>query len=73
MNTFKQGCDYLENLGEKHLNEEMHLVEMLLPEIEEEIATVTAFIYKGATVHVKFTKEGKSLDDLLINYFKSLK
>lgn len=32
-----------------------------------------SFVHKGITVHLKFTKEGKTLEELLINHFKSLK
>ena len=31
-----------------------------------------SFTYDGVTVNVKFTEDGKGLNALLINYFKSL-
>ena len=60
-------------LGENYLDHEVHLTEVPVVEIEEEMATVPTFTHEDATVHLKFSKNGKSLDDLLINYFKSLK
>ena len=32
----------------------------------------TSVTYDGVTVHVNFSEDGKKLDELLINYFKSL-
>jgi hypothetical protein len=32
----------------------------------------TSFTHAGVTVHVKFSEEGKGLNELLVNYFKSL-
>jgi hypothetical protein len=33
----------------------------------------TSFTHQGIAVRLTFADEGKSLDDLLINYFKNLK
>jgi len=32
----------------------------------------TSFTQNGVTVHVKFSEDGKGLNELLVNYFKSL-
>jgi len=49
------------------------MTEALVPAVGEIKVSETTFTYGSATVYVKFSKNGKSLDDLLISYFKNLK
>jgi len=63
----------LELLGENYLDHKISLTEAPVIEAEEKTIIFPTFTHEGATVHLKFSKNGKTLDDLLINYFKSLK
>ena len=40
--------------------------------LKQDTTDRTSFTHDGVTVHVKFSEEGKGLDELLVNYFKSL-
>lgn len=40
---------------------------------QKSMVNETSFVHDGATVHLRFASDGKKLEDLLINYFKSLK
>lgn len=63
----------MEFLGESYLENEILLTEVPVVEVEEKTAVEPTFTHESATVHLKFSKNGKTLDDLLINYFKNLK
>ena len=60
-------------MGELIFNDEIQAVQESPLNIEDDRVVGTSFIYEGAIVHLKFASDGKRLEDLLINYFKSLK
>ena len=39
---------------------------------KQDTTNEASFNYDGVIVHVKFSEDGEGLDELLINYFKSL-
>ena len=59
--------------GENIINDAVKAPQENLMNSEQYIANETNFIHKGATVRLEFSHDGKSLDELLINYFKNLK
>lgn len=59
----------MENTEEIILNHEIQM----LKEDSSSFQSETGFTYQGIAVHLTFTENGRSIDDLLINYFKNLK
>jgi len=54
-------------------NNEIQLINEIPLSNEKSTTNEMSFIYEGSTVHLRFTSDEKRLEDLLINYFKSLK
>lgn len=64
----------MEISGGKCLDHEIPLTEVTVVTVQEERkAIVPTFTHEGATVYLKFSENGKTLDDLLVNYFKTIK
>ena len=68
-----RGSDYLETLISNHLGNEIVVPCDQILETMKIIDNQNTFKHGTATVHIKFTKDGKSLNDHLINYFRALK